>query len=399
MKCPFYVYVMPFFPSPASWRGAYGYDFVRALERTGRYRVVVVTEGDGSPYRVGDVTVQTFRAAALPGGVFPFLFQRRNEDRFLDALRRAGVDLAEVACCHGNTANYGIYPLALKRVNPACRTLLHHHDLASFGLNRGRLRHCWLYNLYLCPVLRRMHEQFDGHVFCSEASRRSFLSVPDARWTAYADYRRQMRGLPYRPARIGASLILHNGVDPRLFAPLPKPAGAEPGTGPLVLGCIANYHPLKDHRSLLEAMVLLRDRGVATRLVSVGSGETLGACRRFAAEHGLDVDFRSEVRHEALPRFYHELDLFVLPSVFEGFGCVYTEAHASGVPFIACEGQGTDDLIPAEDRARWLCRVRDPADLADKIAAYARNRWTQRLTENQDIDFLVGRFVEQLEAL
>ena len=43
--------------------------------------------------------------------------------------------------------------------------------------------------------------------------------------------------------------------------------------------------------------------------------------------------------HENLPSFYQSLDLFVLPSYYEAFGCVYAEAYSCGVPFIAVKNQ------------------------------------------------------------
>lgn len=385
-----YLYVTPFFPTPGNWRGAYCLDFVKAAARTGRYRVEVFREGDGRDYEVDGVVVHTFRARHLPSNVFPSLFARGNARCFLESVRRAGIDLKDVAVCHGNTAFTIHYPLAVKAVNPRCLTVLHHHDLASFGLNNGRLRHLWPYNMIQFPVLRRLHERYDIHVFVSEASRRNFLSAPKTDST-YADYRRQMRGLPYRGVRIRRSVILHNGVDGTLFNASGKASGRADS---FVIGCVGNFEKLKGQMTLLEAVERIGHRRI--RVVFLGSGPELARCRSFAERHGIDAEFRSEVRHEELPSFYRGLDLFALPSAFEGFGCVYTEAHACGAPFIACRGQGTDDIIPAEDRGKWLCEPRNPADLADRIAGYREHRWEQRLTENQDIDFLVRRFLDQL---
>ena len=89
----------------------------------------------------------------------------------------------------------------------------------------------------------------------------------------------------------------------------------------------------------------------------------------------------------------------MLPSVFEGFGCVYTEAHACGVPFIACEGQGMDDLICPEERSLWLCKPHDPDDLARKILHFCEKRPVQRLVEDQDIDMLIGGFMCAIERI
>ena len=388
-----YLYVTPFFPRPGEWRGSYGYDFVRAVQASGRYRVEVFVEGtEAADYEVGGVRVHEFQAKYLPSNVLPFFWRRRNERSFLDAVRRIGVDAEDVAVCHGNTANYAVYALAAKREFPRCMALLHHHDLFSFGLRNGILRHCWLYNMFMFPAFRRLHEQIDLHVFISERSRRSFLDAPDTSWTDYALYKRQMRWLPYRPAKVKDSVVLHNGVDRRLFGR----EGRQAHDG-FVIGCIGNFVELKDQITLLKAVEKTREAVGELRVVFIGSGEKRAECERYAKDHGIDAEFRDEVRHECLPDFYRGLDLFVLPSFFEGFGCVYTEAWCCGTPFIACEGQGIEDVIPVEDRGKWLCRSRDAGDLAAKIRAFAENRWEQRLTEECDVNSLVGDFLDRLE--
>ena len=388
-----YLYVTPFFPRPGEWRGSYGYDFVRAVQASGRYRVEVFVEGaEAVDYEVGGVRVHEFQAKYLPSNVLPFFWRRRNERSFLDAVRRAGVNAEDVAVCHGNTANYVIYALAAKREFPRCMALLHHHDLFSFGLRNGILRHCWLYNMFMFPAFRRLHEQIDLHVFISERSRRSFLDAPDTSWTGYALYKRQMRWLPYRPAKVKDSVVLHNGVDRSLFGK----NGRQAHDG-FVIGCIGNFVELKDQITLRRGREKTREAVGELRVVFIGSGEKRAECERYAKDHGIDAEFRDEVRHECLPDFYRGLDLFVLPSFFEGFGCVYTEAWCCGTPFIACEGQGIEDVIPVEDRGKWLCRPRDAGDLAAKIRAFAENRWEQRLTEDCDVNRLVGDFLDRLE--
>ena len=412
-----YLYATPFFPAPGDWRGAYCLDFVKALKRQRPgMRVEVFVCGKGDDYEVEGVKVWRFEEKRLPGFVLPFLFRRRNERSFIAAVKRAGVDVGDLVICHGNTARFAIYPLAVKKLNPNCKTLLHHHDLASFGLNLGIFHKCALYNAWLFGKLRALHEQIDCYVFISEASRRSFLAAPNADWTVYEDYKAQMRGpkmFGCRSVKIKDGVVLHNGVDARLFSRVDHVERVEGGREDFVIGCSGNFEVLKDQMTLLRAVVILSrgerverveggeswreelERG-RIKVVFVGSGQERAKCEAYARENGLNVEFRDEVRHEELPRFYHELDLFVLPSCFEGFGCVYTEAWACGVSFIACEGQGSEDMIAPEDRGKWLCKPRDAGELAQKIAAYIENRWEQKLTGPVDIDTLVERFCERV---
>lgn len=397
VKRTIYLVVTPLFPSPDSWRGAYCYDFVQALQRTGKYEVRAFVPGNGPDYDYQGVHVCRFPVRKFPSAILPFLFAQWNAYSFLRKLQAEGVLPSEVAVCHGHTASCGIYPLAIKLLNPKCLTVLHHHDLASFGLNTGRLRHFWPHKVINFFLFRRMHERMDVHVFLSRKSEASFRAVPDASWSVYDDYRRQMRGLGFfHSPRVRQSIILHNGVDCRQFTS----AGRDVHSG-FVMGCIANFAELKDHRSLLEALSRIRNQLGDWRLRLIGSGPTFASCKAYVVEHGLQerVTFETEVDHTQLSEFYRSLDLFVLPSYFEGFGCVFAEAWACGTPFITCEGQGMDDVILPEERGLWLCKPMNPADLAEKILYYYRHRPEQHLAGSIDIDVLVPRFVEKVEAL
>lgn len=394
---PIYLVVTPFFPSPETWRGAYCYDFVKALMRTGEYDVRVFVPGNGPDYDYQGVHVYRFPVKHLPSNIFPFLFNRWNQRSFINKVKAIGIELKSIAVCHGHTANFSIYPLAVKRENANCLTLLHHHDLQSFGLNNGLLRHCWPYNLIQFPLLRWHHEQMDTHVFISGAVKRSFLAAPDASWTDYQYYRKQMRGLGfYRSPRIKKSIILHNGVDCGQFKPKSKMQSST-----FTIGCVGNFSELKDQMGLLKAIALIKDLLGEWKLKLLGSGTIEGEMRALIATEGMEsnVEFISEMDHTQLPDFYRSLDLFVLPSWFEGFGCVFTESYACGVSFITCEGQGMDDLIPDNERHLWLCLQQNPQDLAEKVLYCYHNRPTQHLAGPIDIDVLVRNFVDEIGGL
>ena len=396
---PIYIVVTPFFPSPETWRGVYCYDFVKALMRTGKYDVRVFVPGNGPDYDYQGVHVYRFMTKRLPSNLFPYLFKFWCQKSFLRKVRSVGIDVQNVVVCHGHGANLAIYPLAVKRENPRCLTLLHHHDPQSFSLNNGRLCHFWPYNFIQFPIYRRMLEKVDLHVFISRVVEKSFKSAPSTQWTSYEHYRKQMRGLGcYRSARIKNSIILHNGVDISLFCGKSTFETNEEFT----IGCVGNFGDWKDQQTLIKALTILKEKGVnALKVRFIGTGPYLDVCKALVLKHNLEtqVTFEAEGDHTQLPDFYRALDLFVLPSYFEGFGCVFTEAYACGVPFITCEGQGMDDLIPDHERHLWLCKQRNPKDLAEKVLYYYRNRPTQHLSGPIDIDVLVRHFVNEIEAL
>ncbi len=397
MPKPFYILVTPFFPSPISWRGAFCYHLAKAIARTGKYDIRVFVLGAGEDYVYQGMKVYRFPVKHLPSAIFPFLFKRTNEKSFLKKLSVANISPSDVAICNGHTAFCAIYPLALRKINPSVKTFLHHHDPQSFGLNLGRLRHVWLHKVINFILLRRLHEQIDCHVFISEIVRKSFLSVPDASWTVYEDYKKQMKGLGFfHGPHISRSVILHNAVDCNVFS-----SNGRVGHKGFVVGIVGNFIDRKDHITLLMALNKIKNELGDWELRLIGSGPLLNKCKQYVKENGLEsnVSFEAEVDYTELPDFYRSLDLFVLPSYFEGFGCVFTEAFACGTPFITCYGQGMDDLILFEERKLWLVEPRNPTDLAEKILYYYNHRPRQHMSQSINIDEWVNGFIKQIEKM
>ena len=58
-----------------------------------------------------------------------------------------------------------------------------------------------------------------------------------------------------------------------------------------------------------------------------------------------------------------------------------------------------DDMIYEEDRGLWLCKPRNPEDLALKIKYFIENRPAQRLNGEIDIDKLVLDFINEIEVV
>jgi glycosyltransferase involved in cell wall biosynthesis len=58
--------------------------------------------------------------------------------------------------------------------------------------------------------------------------------------------------------------------------------------------------------------------------------------------------------------------VFVLPSTYEGLGCVYLEAMAAGKPVIGCTGQGIAEIINSGKNG-WLVQPDNTEDLAKTL--------------------------------
>ena len=79
------------------------------------------------------------------------------------------------------------------------------------------------------------------------------------------------------------------------------------------------------------------------------------------------VDFRGRLPVAELSRVYHEHDLFVLPSRFEGFGIAFVEALGHGLPVVGRRAFAMPEIITAGVDG-GLVGGDDPAELAELVA-------------------------------
>ena len=396
---PIYLFVTPFFPSPESWRGGFCLDAAQALIRDGRFDVRVFVPGTGPDYEVEGVRVHRFPRTILRGELAPFLVDGRNARAFVRRVEETGVRWDEVSVCHVHTVNFAPYAVAMKRLNPHALCALQHHFTCPVHLRSGRLGEIPFHATLLYAYWRRLCAEMDVHVFTSERSRASFGKMfAKGMEGAWADLReRLLFGRWMRPFDSPkSSYVLYNGVDRRKFSPASQ-SRHDPG---LVIGCVANFHPLKGQMTLLEAVARLKGTIPDLTVRFVGSGETFEDCVAFAKAQGLMdvVRFEREMPHERLADFYRSLDLFVLPSSYwEGFCCVYAEALACGVPVMGCRGISfLDELLADEDKQEWLVPPHDAAALADRIRKWwkrAERGKVPTLTGDLDIDHLIGRWL------
>jgi glycosyltransferase involved in cell wall biosynthesis len=159
------------------------------------------------------------------------------------------------------------------------------------------------------------------------------------------------------PSAHTARAVIASGVAARRVA-VTAPGTDKPGTiarrkvqGPLRLLAVGAVTPRKGHLLLVEALAELREFN--WRLTCIGSLErdraSAASLRGAVAAHGLGdrVSLAGERRPELLSAEYRDADLFVLPSYHEGYGMVYAEALAHGLPVIATTAGAIPDTVPS----------------------------------------------------
>jgi glycosyltransferase involved in cell wall biosynthesis len=136
--------------------------------------------------------------------------------------------------------------------------------------------------------------------------------------------------------------------------------------GPYVL-YVGRLQGRKNLPTLLDAFARLWQPGCPHQLVLAGKADSLSGalCARaktFASTG--TVRLLGFVPSEDLPWLYSAADVFVYPSLYEGFGLPVLEAMASGVPVITSRGSAMEEI--AADSA-LLVDPRDDVDIASAL--------------------------------
>lgn len=163
---------------------------------------------------------------------------------------------------------------------------------------------------------------------------------------------------------------LYHGLDTRAVARWLSPNGvrAELGIAPNapIVGTVANFEPVKGHRFLLEAAILVRREVPNVKFVLVGTGPTQPKMMRRAKSLGLDGSVVFAGYREDAPRIAGAFDVFVLASLIEGLSVALIEAMALGKPLVVTSVGGLPEVVE-NGRQGLIVPPRSPRALADAI--------------------------------
>jgi len=169
--------------------------------------------------------------------------------------------------------------------------------------------------------------------------------------------------------------VLHNFVDANRFQPRSAATAARrrylAPNGEKLMIHVSNFRPVKNIPDVVKTFALVR-KELPCRLLMVGEGPELPGARSLAQQLGVDQDVLFLGRQLAVEELLACSDLFVLPSQFESFGLSALEAMSCGLPVIATEIGGLQEVVtPCDDG--WLCPVGDCRCMAAHALAVLRD--------------------------
>lgn len=198
--------------------------------------------------------------------------------------------------------------------------------------------------------------------------------------------------------------VIPPGVDLSRFYPIPADEAKEfIGIPPCerMLLFVGRIEPLKGIDVLIEAISVMRDRGVLEEVpfcLSLIGGESeqdgdtenlemarLQELRRKYNLEGL-VTFLGRKNQDTLPYYYSAAEAVVVPSQYESFGMVALEAMACGTPVVASQVGGLAFLVQ-DGVTGYMVPFDDPIALGDRLT---------RLLKNQQLRQEMGRRAAEL---
>ena len=146
-----------------------------------------------------------------------------------------------------------------------------------------------------------------------------------------------------------------------------------------VVGHVGRFVPEKNHKFLIEVFEEITKLEPNSVLLMIGTGEEEPLVRQGIQEKGLSEKVKILSNRTDIPQLLKAMDVFVFPSLFEGFGNVLVEAQASNLRCIVA-----DNI----NREVFLSNLVIPTSLKDSPKV-----WAQRALDKT----LLGNYSNRLE--
>lgn len=135
---------------------------------------------------------------------------------------------------------------------------------------------------------------------------------------------------------INNTLVIHNAIDFTRFMnvvesknEVRKSLGIPENS--YLMGHVGRFHPLKNHRFLVEIFYEVKKKKENAYLLMVGAGDELSQIIQLIKSYGLEESVLILSNRTDIPTLMRAMDVFVFPSILEGLGIVLIESQISGL--------------------------------------------------------------------
>lgn len=244
------------------------------------------------------------------------------------------------------------------------------------------------------PFFQGVGARLIGNLVARRANH--IIAISDA-VNAYTRRFYKLTNLSITTVRYGIDTSQYIGISCDSIAKVRQELGIVSAT--LVIGTIARLVPQKALHSLLEGFAKFQLVASSdAMLVIVGRGPLEEELRSLAVTLGVSDSVRWAGFREDIPAVMSSFDVFVLTSIYEGFGLVLLEAMASSKPIIATAVSAIPEIV-IDGRTGLLVPPLDSTKIADALISLESGRKRKEFGnagfERAKLDFSLNRMVEE----
>jgi glycosyltransferase involved in cell wall biosynthesis len=204
--------------------------------------------------------------------------------------------------------------------------------------------------------------------------------------------------------------VIYNGIDTQRFSDINGNSVRASLGIPLetpVIGTVGRLTIQKGQKYLIDAVAMLREKFPQILLLIVGDGPVRDDLQNHIKAIGIDKNAIFLGTRRDIPQLLSAMDIFVLPSLWEGLGTALIEAMASGKAVIATDIAPFREVINSE-KVGILVPVKDRRAIASSVELLLNNKALartlgrcakERSFSNFSMDITTNRYVGLFENI
>ncbi len=171
-------------------------------------------------------------------------------------------------------------------------------------------------------------------------------------------------------------LVIPNGIDMARFNDQSPDFSDSLNSKEKKIIFVGNLRPEKGLNYLIEAVLHISKKDINIQLLVVGDGPQRESLEKMVTKLNINdkVTFSGKTDTNRVPVYLKNSDVFVLPSLHEGFPNVLLEAMASGLPVVASDVCGINEIIE-DNKNGFLVKPQNSKEIAEKILLLLDNRY------------------------
>lgn len=145
------------------------------------------------------------------------------------------------------------------------------------------------------------------------------------------------------------SIVIHNGVDVEKFSLTNKNSdfkiNLKKENESIIIGSVGRLHHQKGYEYLISGSKAVLEKFPNVKFVLIGDGELRNSLESLAKNKGVYNSYSFVGNRKEIPELLAQMDIFVLPSLWEGLPLVILEAMAAKKPIVATDVNGIVEII------------------------------------------------------